>query len=185
MNKYIKAAACMTFGTIKMAWTKLFHPLLFKGSPMSYASFRSEITIDRGGKLSIGRMLKIREGSKIIVRKDGECMIGCDCFINSNSLIVCHESIKIGDCCQISPNVQIYDHDHDFRDEKGIRSKKYKCSPVIIGKNVWIGADSVILRGTRIGNNCTIGAGSIIKGIIPDNSVVVQKRETTIREILS
>lgn len=183
MNKYIKAASCMSFGTIKIIWTKLFHPMSFSGPLICYASPRSEITIDRGGKLSVGKMLKIRDGSKIIVRKDGNCLIGKDCFINSNSLIVCHENIEIGNHCQISPGVQIYDHDHDFRDEQGIRSKKYKCSSVIIGNNVWIGAGSVVLRGTKIGNNCTIGAGSIIKGNIPDNTVVVQKRDTVVKNI--
>lgn len=183
MNKYIKTAGCMATGTIKSIWTKLFHPSSYKGPLVCYASPRSEITIDRGGKLSIGRMLKIRDGSKIVVRRNGECKIGNDCFISSNSLIVCHEQIQIGDHCQISPGVQIYDHDHDFRDEHGIRSKKYRCTPVIIGNNVWIGADSVVLRGTTIGENSIIGAGSIVKGNVPANSVVIQKRNTVTKEI--
>ena len=184
MNKYIKTAVCMSFGTVKMAWTKLFHPGAFQGSLICYASLRSEIMLDHGGQLTIGKMLKIREGSKIVVRKNGKCTIGNDCFINSNSLIVCHDSIIIGNHCQISPNVQIYDHDHDFRDKEGIKSKHFRCAPVVIGDNVWIGADSVILRGTRIGNNCTIGAGSIIKSDIPDHSLVIQKRDTTVLEIV-
>ena len=94
MNKYIKAAFCMSFGAVKTTWTKLFHPQSFKGSLACYASPGSEITIDRGGKLSIGRMLKIRDGAKIYVRRGGECIIGNDCFINNSSMIVCHERIQ-------------------------------------------------------------------------------------------
>lgn len=178
MNKYVKNAIYIPYGTIKLIWTKLFHPSNYNGSLLCYASLSSEITIDHGGMLSIGKMLKIRNGAKVIVRKDGKCVIGHHCFINSNSLLVCHNRIQIGDYCQISPHVQIYDHDHDFRDREGLKAKKFKCDPVIIGSNVWIGAESVILRGTKIGDNCVIGAGSIIKGNIPSNTVVVQKRNT-------
>lgn len=183
MNKYIKNAVCIPYGTIKLLWTKLFHLSNYKGTLLCYASLSSEITMDRGGVLSIGKMLKIRNGAKIIVRKGGKCVIGRHCFINSNSLIVCHNNIQIGDYCQISPHVQIYDHDHDFRDKEGLKSKTYKCEPVVIGNNVWIGAGSVILRGTRIGDGCIIGAGSVIKGNIPSDTVVVQKRNTIIKAV--
>ncbi len=182
MNKYVKNAICIPYGAMKNIWTKLFHPLNFNGTLLCYASLSSEITIDHGGMLSIGKMFKIRNGAKVTVRKDGKCKIGHHCFINSNSLIVCHNNIQIGDYCQISPHVQIYDHDHDFRDREGLKSKKYKCESVIIGSNVWIGAESVVLRGTIIGDNCVIGAGSVIKGSIPSNTVVVQKRNTILKE---
>lgn len=42
-----------------------------------------------------------------------------------------------------------------------------------IGNNSFIGARAVLLPGTRIGDNCIIGAGSVVKGEIPDNSVVI------------
>ena len=48
-----------------------------------------------------------------------------------------------------------------------------------IGDNSWIGCNVVILRGTSIGKNCIVGAGSVLKGTYPDNSVIVQKRQTT------
>ena len=182
MNKYVKNAICIPYGTLKLFWTKLFHPLNYNGSLLCYASLSSEITIDHDGILSIGKMLKIRNGAKVIVRSDGKCVIGHHCFINSNSLIVCHNNIQIGDYCQISPHVQIYDHDHDFRDQEGLKSKKFKCDPVVIGKNVWIGAGSVILRGTKIGDNCVIGAGSVIKGNVPSDTVIVQKRNAILKE---
>lgn len=72
----------------------------------------------------------------------------------------------------------IYDHDHDFRAKNGLKELKYKTSPVEIGDNVWIGANTVILRGAKIGNNCVITASSVIKGEYPDNSIIVQKRNT-------
>ena len=58
-----------------------------------------------------------------------------------------------------------------------------KTSPVVIGKNVWIGANTTILAGTHIGDNCVIAAGSVIKGDIEKSKLVIQKRSTEIRTI--
>lgn len=80
----------------------------------------------------------------------------------------------------LGPNVLIYDHDHDYKAKGGVFSLKYKTTPIVIGNNVWIGANSIILRGTSIGNNCVVGAGCVLKGEYPDNSIIVQKRNTEI-----
>jgi len=68
-------------------------------------------------------------------------------------------------------------YDHDFRAKNGLKEVKYKTLLVIIDDNVWIGANTVILRGTRIGNKCIVRARSVIKGEFDDNTVIVQKRE--------
>ncbi|MBR3071935.1 MAG: acyltransferase [Fibrobacter sp.] len=163
-----------------MALNKLFHPVNFKGPIISLVSPFSEITIS-GGKLYIGQNFKMRDGAKIRVRKGAECVIGNNTSVNSNNMIACHEKIIIGNDVQLSPNVQIYDHDHDFRDRNGLSALRYKTSPVIIGNNVWIGANAVILRGTKIGDNCVVGAGCVLKGEYPANSVIVQKRATDMK----
>ena len=49
----------------------------------------------------------------------------------------------------------------------------YWLKDITIGKNVFIGARSVILPGTEIGDNCIIGSGAVLKGKIPSNSIVV------------
>lgn len=185
MNKYVRAMVCVPCGTVKMLWTKLFHVINFRAPWICLVSPHTEITMDYGAKLSIGKRFKMRDGAKIRVRKGAICRIGRNVSVNSNNMIACHESIIIGDNCQFSPNVQIYDHDHDFRAESGIGAMKYKTSPVKIGNNVWIGANTVILRGTEIGDNCVIGAGSVIKGTFPTNSIIVQKRTTEIKSINS
>ena len=180
MNKWARAIVCVPCGMIKMAWTKLFHFSSFSGPAISLVSPHTEFTMDKGAELRIGRSFKMRDGAKIRVRKGGKCIIGNNTSINSNNIIACHEKIEIGDNCQFSPNVQIYDHDHDFRDAGGLKAMKYKTTPVKIGNNVWIGANTVILRGTEIGDNCVVGAGSVIKGIFPAGSVIVQKKITEI-----
>lgn len=182
MNKYARAAICVPIGVLKILSIKLMHGASFHGPVISLISPFSEITMDRGAKLQIGKAFKMRDGAKIRVRKNAMCIIGDNVSINSNNMIACHEKIVLGDNIQLSPNVQIYDHDHDFRVDGGIGKMKYKTAPVIIGDNVWVGCNSVILKGTTIGNNCVVAAGSIVSGIVPDNSVFVQKRINTIKE---
>lgn len=182
MNKYVRAVVCVPCGMIKMAWTKLLHFSFFSGPVISLVSPHTEITLDSKAELRIGNDFKMRDGAKIRVRKGGKCIIGNNSSVNSNNMIVCHERIEIGNNVQLSPNVQIYDHDHDFRAKGGVKAGEFKTTPVRIGNNVWIGANTVILRGTEIGDNCVIGAGSVIKGFFPAGSVIVQKRITEILE---
>lgn len=181
MNKYIHAAYCVPCGMIKMAWTKLFHIMNFKGPLISMVSTLTEISLDYGGKLEIGEKFRMRDGAKIRVRKGAVCKIGRNTSVNCNNMIACRERVVIGDDVQFSPNVQIYDHDHDFRVEGGVKAGKYKTAPVEIGNNVWIGANTIILRGTKIGDNAVIGAGCVVKGEVPAGAVLVQKRVSEIK----
>ena len=181
MNKYIRAAVCVPCGIIKMACIKLLHPISFNGPIISLVSPFTEFTMDRGAKLTIGKMFKMRDGAKIRVRKGAICTIGNNTAINCNNMIACRECIEIGNDVQMGPNVQMYDHDHDFRANGGLKAGKYKSTPIKIGNNVWIGANTVILRGTEIGDNCVIGAGCVIKGKYEKDSVIIQKRTTEVR----
>ena len=94
--------------------------------------------------------------------------------------ITCMEKILQGEGIQIGPDTKIYDHDHDFRVPGGVKAEKFVTSPVEIGDNTWIGCNVVILRGTKIGKNCIVAAGSVLKGTYPDHSVIVQKRQTSV-----
>lgn len=140
------------------------------------ASNNSEVRIE-GSNHTIGNgtILQAFNGGKII--------LGDRVSFNTNCYIVSHKAIKICEKTIFGPNVICVDHDHDYRSVEGVSSQQYKCSEITIGSNCWIGGNVTILRGTSIGNNCVIGAGSVIKGHIPDNSIVIQKRETEIKDI--
>lgn len=125
----------------------------------------------------------MRSNSHIRVRKNAKLTIGNNVSLQYGDMLVCHERITVGDNVQFSPNVMVYDHDHDFREKDGLKKLLYKTSPIKIGNNVWIGANTVVLRGTHIGDNSVIGAGSVVKGDIPAYTVLVQKRENQKIEI--
>ena len=184
MNRYIRIAIEVPSGIIKTALAKIG-----KGKSVQFPlkcaiAPTAELTIERGAEVSIKSKYRQRKNSHVCVRKNGKLDIGKNVSINYNCMLVCHDSITIGDNVQFSPNVMIYDHDHDFRVENGIKAMKYKTTPIKIGNDVWIGANSVILRGSNIGNNVVIGAGSIVKGEIPDNSILIQKKQNELMKIM-
>ena len=162
---------------IRLNLLKIFHGKRIKFTTLSLISPLAEMELGKNSGLSVGSMIGIRSGCKIRVREKGEIQIGNNTSLNHGCMIVSHERITLGENVQLGPNVLIYDHDHDFRLEGGLKKLKYKTSPVEIGNNVWIGANSIILRGTKVEANCVIGAGSVIKGHIPNDTVVVHKRE--------
>lgn len=112
----------------------------------------------------------------------GQIIIQDGCSFSGNSTVVSHELVSIGSNCLFGPGVKIYDHDHLF-DETGVLPEGYKSSSVNIGSRCWIGANSVILRGTDIGEGCIIGAGTVVKGKIPSHSIVTNDRKMIIRPI--
>ena len=62
-----------------------------------------------------------------------------------------------------------------------MKAGKFRTESIEIGSNVWIGANSVILKGSRIGDNVVVAAGSIVKGEVPSGTVLIQKRINEIR----
>ncbi len=80
--------------------------------------------------------------------------------------------ISIGDRVTVTSGVQFITHDGStwlVRDEKG---RRYRYAPIEIGSDVFIGANSIILPGVRIGNRVIVAAGSVVSRSIPDNCVV-------------
>ena len=183
MNKYLRGLIHIPCGVVKVCINKLFCGNRFHASIVCAMSPLSEITVDPKGNLTIGAKFRMRDGAKLRVRNGAQCVIGENVSLNSNNMVACREKIVIGDGTMLSPNVQIYDHDHDFRAEGGIWDKTYKTSPVVIGKNCWIGANTVVLRGTVLGDNCVVGAGTVLRGEYPAGSLIVQKRQTSVTQI--
>lgn len=139
-----------------------------------------EISIRNNGSIFVGKNTIVNDRSVISAINGGELIISQGVNIGMNNVIACHKKIIIGKNTILGPNVLIYDHDHKFSVDEGVKKKEYNMSQVVIGENCWIGANTVILRGSIIGDNCVIGAGSVVKGIIDSGTVFVQKREKKI-----
>ena len=100
--------------------------------------------------------------------------IGDRCLIGRGSAVVGHLSIDIGDDVFTGMNVYITDQNHGYEDlDMPIGTQLPSEDPVVIGADSWIGSGAVILPGARIGRHVVVGANSVVRGEIPDYSVVV------------
>ena len=108
--------------------------------------------------------------------------VGKRFFANFNFTVLDEAPVTIGDDCFIGPNVSIYTACHST-DPIERNSRREWAAPVTIGDNVWIGGGVTILPGVRIGNNVTIGAGSVVTKDIPDNVIAVGNPCRAVKEI--
>ena len=180
--KLIERGTNFIFMSIKLIIIKLFNIRSFKFYFCNFLSFGTRIYISGKGKIRLGKWVRTYKNVTLSVSHGGILTMGKGSGANNNCQIIAHKNIQIGDDVFIGPNTTIVDHNHVF-DKKGIRGKEFKCDDVIIGNKVWIGANSVILKGTEIGDNTVIGAGSVISGKYPKNSLIIQKRDTEVRKI--
>ncbi|ADU72289.1 acyltransferase [Pantoea sp. At-9b] len=132
------------------------------------------VNIKGEGRIKIsttGGRVYISKGSSILA-SGGELEIGSGVFFNSNAHIVCHKKIIIGDDCMFGHNICIFDSDHRF-DIPGSKfsSQGYVVREICIANNVWVGAGSVITKGTSIGSNVVVGANSVVRGSLDEKSL--------------
>lgn len=108
--------------------------------------------------------------------------VGKNFFANYNCTILDVAKVKIGDNCQMAPNVAIYTAGHPVHPDTRNTMYEYGVE-VVIGDNVWIGGNSVICPGVNIGNNVVIGAGSVVTKDIPEWCVAAGNPCKVIRKI--
>lgn len=92
----------------------------------------------------------------------------------SNTAIVCHDQVTIGDRTIIGGGTKIYDtnfHSLDYRERGDYQNETVATRPVTIGEDVFIGGHCIILKGVAIGARSVIGAGSVVTRDVPADEV--------------
>ncbi|MGM1029656.1 MAG: DapH/DapD/GlmU-related protein [Actinomycetota bacterium] len=107
-------------------------------------------------------------------------MLGERIFINAGCRFQDQGGITIGDDCLIGHNAVIATLQHDIAPA---RRADLIPSPVVLGRNVWLGANVTVLPGVTIGDDAVVGAGSVVTRDVPARSIVVGSPARTVRSI--
>ena len=150
----------------------------FKGWCVIHAFKGCNIKIGKGTSIFSSfssNMLGLYQRCIIVARYGGKIEIGEHCGI-SGSTIYAWNSIKIGKYTRVGANCKIIDNDFhpvelEYR-HKGLNEEYTRRAPIEIGDDCFIGMNSIILKGTKLGNNVIVGAGSVVHGYFPDNCIV-------------
>lgn len=108
--------------------------------------------------------------------------VGKRFFANFGLTVLDEAYVTIGDDCFIGPNVGIYTACHSTDVEERNRRIEWAL-PVTIGNNCWIGGSVTILPGVSIGDNVTIGAGSVVVKDIPSGTVAVGNPASVVKKL--
>lgn len=108
--------------------------------------------------------------------------MGENFYSNHNLVILDAAKVKFGDNVVVGPNCAFYTAGHPIDAKRRNQDLEY-AYPITIGNNVWFGGNVVVLPGVTIGDNCVIGAGSVVTRNIPENSIAVGNPCTVLRTI--
>lgn len=108
--------------------------------------------------------------------------VGKNFYANHNLVILDPGKVIIGDNVFIGPNCGICTAQHPIDAETRNKGLEY-AFPIKIGSNVWLGGGVTVLAGVTIGDNCVIGAGSVVNKDIPPNTIAAGNPCKVIRTI--
>lgn len=166
--KYLMAKYKYRHNVIFNGFTVIF---AFKGSTISLGKGENKTTINSS---SLSNMVGLSQRTIIVARHGGKIHIGYGCGI-SGSTIYAMDNIHIGNHVLIGGNCKIIDNDfHPLHVAKRNPQKPedIKRKRIFIDDGCFIGANSIILKGTTLGKNVVVGAGSVVHGTFPDNVII-------------
>lgn len=114
---------------------------------------------------------------------DAELIIGNNVGISGSTIkvmkkIVIEDNVMIGSGCLIMDN-----DSHSFESEDRNDAEKIRRKEIIIRKNAFIGARTIILKGVEIGENAIVAAGSVVTKSVPAHTVVGGNPATVLRSV--
>lgn len=172
----------------------LFRHLLFivrqrrAGNRVSFSAYvkgHERIEMGRGCKIhadasvDASRSSGVRFGDKVTLNRyayvqggNGGVRLGDRVEINNFSIVNGTGGVDIGGDTLIGPGVRIISYQHQYARGATIASQPVIARPIRIGRDVWLGANAIVLAGVTIGDGAVIAAGSVVREDVPAYAMV-------------
>lgn len=158
--------------------------LLYFESPALLCQLGTLVIVRERGVISVDDKVWLWPGVKLDASAAqpgviARLRLGAGVSVGDRTQIHCGERIEIGEGTLISWDCVIMDR--DYHHPEGGREN---TAPVIIGRNVWVGCRSIILKGVTIGDDAVIGAGSVVTKDVPPRTLVAGNPAQEIRKVI-
>ena len=182
---------------MKMTKTKYGKKLLLKGVPVIFN--KGGATLKIGNHVTIkssflSNLVGLYSRTIIVTRARGAVIEIGDNVGISGATIYARKGIYIGENTCVGGNCKILDNDfHPIDAEDRLRllndvhggdaADLIPTREIHIGKNCFLGCNSIILKGTVLGDGCVVGAGAVVSGKFEDNCVIVGNPAKVIKKL--
>jgi len=187
IKNIIKTLVIIPLRSLGKGYLYSYHKMLLKAKNVKYSEMpqcNGKLIIYNNGECILGKniifnsaiesnLVGLSKSCTIKVNKNSKLVIDDNSGFSGVS-IYCSVSIRIGKFVTCGGNVSIWDtdfHPLDYMDRRQNLSEKINSLPIEIGDDVFIGANSIILKGVKIGDRSIIGAGSVVTKSIPEDQV--------------
>lgn len=143
---------------------------------------RSDFFLSDGVSIGHGGIIIVDSDRKEPCTKKSTLSIGRDTFIGERCNIRAAGVVTIGERCLIAQNVSIIGSNYKMDASSRISEAEWdkENMGLVIGDDVWIGANCTILPGVSIGHGAIIGAGCVISRDVSPMSIVVGNKKRTV-----
>lgn len=146
-----------------------------RGMRIGARTYMPSVWVSWPHQVSLGRSCQLESGVRF--KYDGPYKPGPSILISDRAFIGAGvefnitERIEVGEDSLISAGVRFIDHDHATDPRILMRLQLCVGSPIVVGRDCWIGANTVILKGVHIGAGAIVGAGSVVTRCIPQGEI--------------
>jgi galactoside O-acetyltransferase len=138
-------------------------------------SIQTNVSITCPNRISIGRKCYLGRDCKLYASSESFIRLGANFSANANVMINARGTghITIGDNVMIGPNVVLRSNDHVFkRPDMPINEQGMTDGWIVIGNDVWIASNAVILQDVSIGDGAVVAAGAVVTKSVAPYSIV-------------
>lgn len=156
-----------------LTWVGILRNNLYRlqGMKISKGTYLPKIFVTWPHKVSIGKNCNVEHS--VYFKYDGVysqgdvIKIGNNVFIGTGCEFNIKRSIIVGNDVLIASGCRFIDHDHGMDQKNLMRKQNGKEALITIGSDVWIGCNSIVLKGVEIGDGAIVAAGAVVRRSIP------------------